>query len=93
MAVVDGRPCPQRLGPFGLLGRAHGADQLGAQGLGPLAGQRPYTTGCGMEQDHIARLHFIGLLQQVLNGQTLEHHRCRLLEADGVRQLDQVGFR
>ncbi|MNI81972.1 hypothetical protein D3C73_1386370 [compost metagenome] len=46
-----------------------------------------------MEQDHVPRLHLIGLLQQVLHGQALEHHRRRLLEADVVGQLDQVGLR
>ncbi|MNP37651.1 hypothetical protein D3C76_1311100 [compost metagenome] len=46
-----------------------------------------------MEQDHLARLYGIGLLEQVLHGQPLEHHRRCLFETDVVGQLDQVGLR
>ena len=46
-----------------------------------------------MEQNGLAALEFIGLTQQVLHGQTLEHHPGGGFEADLVRQLHQIGFR
>ncbi|MCY1187882.1 hypothetical protein D9M73_289190 [compost metagenome] len=58
-----------------------------------MAGQRADATCCGVEQDGFARLHRVGLLEQVLHGQALEHHRRRLLEADAVGEFDQVGLR
>ncbi|MNQ74424.1 hypothetical protein D3C85_891790 [compost metagenome] len=93
VAVVDGRPGALRHGPRGFLGRADGADQLYPQRLGPLAGQGADATGGGMEQDGFAALEGEHLAQQVLHGQTLEHHRRGLLEADRLRQLDQLARR
>ncbi|MOA14114.1 hypothetical protein D3C78_1341980 [compost metagenome] len=77
-------------GDGGLFRRADGADQLHAQGLGPLAGQRTDTPGSGVEQDGFATLEFIGLTQQVLHGQPFEHDACGLFEADSIRQVHQV---
>ncbi|MNV45978.1 hypothetical protein D3C71_1377920 [compost metagenome] len=92
MAVIDGRPGTVGLGQRGFLRRADSADQLHAQGLGPLAGQGTDPTGRGVEQDGFATLEFISLTQQVLHGQALEHHAGGLFEADGVRQFHQIGL-
>ncbi|MNZ35112.1 hypothetical protein D3C78_525020 [compost metagenome] len=92
MAVVDGCPGTIGLGQCGFLCRTHGTDQLHAQRLGPLAGQGADTPRSGVEQDGFATLEIIGLAQQVLHGQALEHHSGSLFESDGVRQAHQVGF-
>ncbi|MNT39072.1 hypothetical protein D3C72_1752910 [compost metagenome] len=45
-----------------------------------------------MKQNGVARLHGVGLFEQVLHSQALEHDRRGLFEADGVGQFDQIGF-
>ncbi|MCY1314593.1 hypothetical protein D9M70_652600 [compost metagenome] len=85
MAVVDGRPGALLLGPRGFLRRADRADQLHSQGLGPLAGEGADAAGGGVEEDGFAALEREYLTQQVLHGQSFEHHRRRLLEADRIR--------
>ena len=67
-----------------------GADQLRAQRLCPLTGDEPDATRCGMEQELLVGLNFIGFAQQVVNRQTFQERGRRLLKGDGVRQ--QGGF-
>ncbi len=81
---------PRGFGQSGFFWRTHGTDQLHAERLGPLAGQGAHATGRSVEQDGLAALQFIGLAQQVLHGQALEHGTGGLFEADVVRQVHQV---
>ena len=43
-----------------------------------------------MEEDGVSRLHPVGLAQQVLRGQALEHHARGLHVADSLGQRDQA---
>ena len=42
-----------------------------------------------MDEDHIARLHLVGLAQQILRGEALQQHRRRDVVGKALRQLDQ----
>ena len=81
---------PAGLGDLRLRRRADGADDGRAEMLAPLAEDLPDAAGRGVDQDGVARLHAIGLAQQVLGSEALQHHRRRLLEADIIGQLDQM---
>ncbi|MNI40539.1 hypothetical protein D3C73_947640 [compost metagenome] len=58
-----------------------------------MARQGTDTAGRCVEQDGLTALELIGLAQQVLHCQALEHDAGRLFEADCIRQMNQIGFR
>ena len=93
LRAVDGGPGTQRLGPLGFLRGTDHPDQSGTDGLGPLAGDRTDPASGGMEQHGLACLQRVGLAQQVLRGQALEHDGRRLFVADGLGQLHQMPCR
>ncbi|MNG32198.1 hypothetical protein D3C84_1181500 [compost metagenome] len=57
-----------------------------------MAGQGADTAGRSVEQNGFAALEFVGLAQQVLHGQALEHHACGLFKTDRVWQKHQIGL-
>ena len=79
-----------RLGELGLLVVADGADHGGAEMLCPLRQDEADAAGRGMQQDGVARFDAIGLADQVLRGEALEHHRRRRLVVDAVGQFQQT---
>ena len=87
--VVDAVVGPVLPGEFALLGRARRPDDGGAERVAPLAQEQPDAARGGMDQDRVARLHRVGLAQQVLRRETLEHHDGADLVGDGLRQVDQ----
>lgn len=93
MAIVDGLPGTVLPGQARLFRRADGADQLHSKGLGPLAGEQAHAARGGMEENGFAAPQFVGLAQQVLGGEPLEHHRGGLFEVDAVGQVDQLLLR
>ena len=76
---------------FGLFVGAHGADDGGADGLRPLAGDEADASGGGVEEDGVARLHLAGAVQEILHGHALEHHRGSGLVVDPVGDSDNAG--
>ena len=69
------------------------ADELQAQRTRPLAGDQPHATGSSMEEHEVAGLQaFDGqrLLQQVLRGQSFEHHAGCGVEGDAFGQPHHV---
>src|SRR6185437_5583700 len=73
-----------------LLLAADGADHRRAERLGPLAGDEADAARGGMEQDGVALLHLEDLADEILRGETLEHHRRALLVGDALGQHDQA---
>ena len=84
--VVDGGPCAGLFRQRGLFVGADATDQARAQRFGPLAGDQPNSAGGGMEQEHLTRLHVVGLAQQVVHRQPFEERSGALLKAEVVRQ-------
>ena len=78
------------LGEFCLLIAADGADHGGAEMLGPLAEDQADAAGRRMQQDGVAGLDAIGLADQVLRRQALQHHGGGGLVIDAVGQLEQA---
>ncbi|MGY4619448.1 hypothetical protein ACVWZ4_004675 [Bradyrhizobium sp. USDA 4472] len=78
-----------RLGELGLLIAADGTDHGCAEMLGPLAQDQANAARRGMQQNGVASLHTIGLPDQVLRGQPLQHHCSRGHVVDPVRQLQK----
>ena len=72
---------------FGLVLRTHGADDVGAEMVCPLAEDKADTPGGGMHQHIHPLFHLEGTAQQILHRQALEHHGGGLLEADIAGQL------
>src|SRR5262249_30975804 len=72
----------------GLRRAADGADHGRAEKLGPLAHDQADAAGGGMDQDRVALLHAIGLLDEVTRGHAADHHRGRGAILDPVRQHD-----
>ncbi len=85
--IVCAQPCSRAM--RGLLLRAHGADEVGAQRLRPLAGDEAHAAGRRVEEDRLAGLDRVGAPQQVLDREALQHHAGGLLEGDRVGQLHQ----
>ena len=81
---------PWALRELRLLVAADGADHGGAEMLGPLAEDQADAAGRGVEQDGVAGLDLIGLADQVLRRQALQHHRRGGLVVDAVGQLQQA---
>jgi hypothetical protein len=71
------------------------ADQLQAQGPGPLAGDQTDATRRGVEEHEVAGLQAFDrqrALQEVLHRQALQHHARRGVEGNAVGQLaDRLG--
>src|SRR6185437_5253104 len=88
--IVDDVVGAAALGDLRFGRRADGSDDGGAEMLAPLAENLADAAGRGVDEDEVAGLYAIGLAQQVLGGEALQHHRRRLLIADIVRQLDEV---
>ncbi len=57
--------------------------------MAPLAQEQADPAGRGMDQDRVARHHLVGLPQQVLGGQALEHHHGADLVGDRFGQVDE----
>jgi len=76
-----------RLGELCLLIAADGADDGGAEMFRPLAEDKTDAACRGMEQDGVAGLDAIGLTDQILHRQALEHHRRRGLVIEAVGQF------
>jgi hypothetical protein len=76
------------LGERGLRVTADGADDGGAQRLGPLTRNQANAASRRMEQDGVAFLDPIGLPDEVLGRHALEHHCGSLLVGDAVWQHD-----
>ena len=74
-------------GERGLLVASHGADDRGAEMLGPGAQDQPDAAGGRMHQDRVARLHLGGAMQQIFRRHALQHHR------GGGPVVDPVGNR
>ena len=72
-----------------LLFRADAADDVGAEQVGPLAQDQADATGSGIDQNIVAGLYRISPKQQVMRGESLEHHRRGGFVGDTVRQPDQ----
>ena len=77
-------------GERGLLVIADRTDDGSAEMLCPLREDQADAAGCGMEQDRVAGFDTIGLPDQILRRQALEHHGSRGLVIDAVRQLEQA---
>ena len=90
LGVNDRVGAAMGLGEFRLLLAADGADHGGAEMLGPLAEDQADAAGRGMQQNGVAGFDAIGLADQVLRGQALQHHRGRGLVVDAVGQLEQT---
>ena len=58
--------------------------------LGPLRQDQADAAGGGMQQDGFAGFDAIGLADQILHRQALQHHRRRGLVVDAVGQFDQA---
>ncbi len=58
-----------------------------------MAGEQAHAARGGMEENGFAAPQFVGLAQQVLGGEPLEHHRGGLFEVDAVGQVDQLLLR
>ena len=78
------------LGELCLLIVADGADDGGAEMLRPLAQDKADAAGRGVQQDGIAGFDAIGLADQILHRQALQHHRRCGLVVDVVGQFDQT---
>ena len=89
LAVEDRMFRARLFGELGLLRRADGADYGRPQRLAPLAKNEPDASGRGMDQDRVALLHAIGLAQEILRRQALEHHRRAGLVGNRTRQLEE----
>ncbi len=66
------------------------ADDLGAQGLRPLAEDEADAAGGGVHEDGLARLHPVGAAEEILRGHALQQHRRRLLVGDAGGDLHQL---
>ena len=88
--VDDGVGAAMGLGELGLFVAADGADHGGAEMLGPLAEDQADAAGRGMQQDGVAGFDAIGLADQILRGQALQHHGGGGLVVDAVGQLEQA---
>ena len=89
VAIEDRVLRARLLGERGLLRRADAADHRCAQRLAPLAEDEPDAPGRGMDEDRVALFHPIGLAQQILRSQSLEHHPGGGFVGDRTRQLEQ----
>src|SRR6516165_4806398 len=63
---------------------------MGAQRTRPLASQKADATGGGMDQDSMMMLDPEGLVQEIPDGETLQHQYGALFISDVVGQLDQL---
>ena len=78
-----------RLGDLRLLLAPDRADDGSAQRLRPLASNQAYPAGRGVEEDCLELGDLVDLSDEVLHGQTFEHHRRGLLVRDTLRQRHQ----
>ena len=78
------------LGKLCLLVAADRADHGDAEMLGPLAEDQADAARRGMQQDGLAGFDPIGLADEILHRQALQHHRRGGLVIDVVGQLDQA---
>ena len=86
-SVVDDMIKAMRGGKRAFLGSARRADGGGADRFQPLSGQQADPAGSGVEQDRIAGLHRIAVIQQIGDGQSLQHDRRRDLGRNAVGKL------
>ena len=90
--VVDDMIKAMRGGERAFLGPTRCADGGGANRFQPLSSQQADPTGGGVEQDGIARLHRIAVIQQIGDGQPLQHDRRRDLGRNAVGKFHhQIG--
>ena len=61
-------------GDFHFSVRAHGSNDGGAQGLGPLRCDEANAAGGGVEQNCFAGLHLVGGAQEIAHGHAFQHH-------------------
>ena len=87
--VDDGVGAAMGLRELRLLVAADGADHGGAEMFGPLAEDQADAAGRGMQQDGIAGFDPIGLADQILRRQALQHHRGGGLVVDTVGQFNR----
>jgi hypothetical protein len=78
------------LASFAFFIAADGADHGRAEMLRPLAEDEADAPCCGMQQDGIAGFDAIGLADQILHRQALEHHGGRGLVIDPFGQFQQT---
>ena len=81
---------PQALAISTLSVGADGGDDGRAEMLAPLAENLADAARRRMDEDRVALLHAIGLPEQILRGQALEHHGGGLIVGDVVPQRDEV---
>ena len=77
------------LGELRLVVAADGADDGGAEMLRPLAEDKADAARRGVKQDRVAGFDAIGLADQVLCRQALQHHRRGGRVVDAVGQFEQ----
>ena len=91
LARIDDRVgAAMGLREFCFLVAADGADDGSAEMLCPLAQDRADAAGGRMQQDGVAGFDAVGLPDQILRRQALQHHRRRGLVVDAIGQLEQA---
>ena len=88
--VDDGVSAAVGLGKLCLLVAADRADHGDAEMLGPLAEDQADTPRRGVQQNGLAGFDPIGLADEILHRQALQHHRRGCLVVNVVGQLDQA---
>ena len=79
-----------RAGDRGLLVAANGTDDRRAEVLRPLTHDKADSAGSGMDQDRVASLHLVCIVQQAARGHAADHHRGGGAFIDGCGQGDQA---
>ena len=78
-----------RPGDFRFLIRTYSADDRHAEGIEPLTRDQTDAAGGGMKQHSLAFFHLINATDQVLHGQSLQHHGGGFLVGNAGRYFDQ----
>lgn len=86
--VVDDMGRTVLLCQLGLLGPTGGSDDGGAQIAKQLTEEKAHAAGCGVDQDRLALLHGVRLLDQRQGGHAHEEAAHGVLVGDGVGDLD-----
>jgi len=81
--VVDDVVGAERADQLGVADAAH-ADDVSAEGLGDLHGERADASRCAVDQHRLAGLHLADVAQALQGGDGGDRHRCGLLDGQAV---------
>ncbi len=90
VAINDDMMGPGRLGNLGLVRRGDCADHRRAQRPPPLAKDEPDAARRRVDEHRVALLDAIGLAQEILRAESLEHDRRASLVGNAAGQLDEI---